>query len=102
MTLLRFFQQVEQVGSVFQEQNPEVVMQVRGNGVWEDYLEIPDNGVSTASSIMGLGMMPAGQRFEVPFTLGTSSWAFDPTASYKPASEVITNLLLLTCKVRYN
>ena len=91
--------QVEQLGPLFQQHNPDVIMQVRGAGVWEDYLEINDNQVSQATSIMGLQMMPAGMRYEVPFTLGTSSWAYDPTAGYKSAASVIANLLLLVSKV---
>ena len=84
---------------MMQEQNSEAIMQVRGSGVWEDYFEIPDNRVSEANAIMDLGMMPAGMRFEVPFTLGTSSWAFDPRASYKSPATIIANLILLVSKV---
>ena len=84
---------------LFVKQNPDVVIQVRGTGNWEDYLELGDHSESQAPSIMGQPFMTAGVHFEVPSTLG-GQWAFNPDAHYKSAEEVIGNLLLITAKVR--
>ncbi|XP_065836284.1 tissue alpha-L-fucosidase-like isoform X2 [Oscarella lobularis] len=88
---------VEQVAPLFVKQNPDVVIQVRGTGNWEDYLELGDHSESQAPSIMGQPFMTAGVHFEVPSTLG-GQWAFNPDAHYKSAEEVIGNLLLITAK----
>eukprot|EP00118_Oscarella_pearsei_P009687 m.56541 g.56541 ORF g.56541 m.56541 type:complete len:622 (+) comp34611_c0_seq3:46-1911(+) len=92
-----FDTKIEQVATVFLAHNPEVVIQVRGTGNWEDYLELGDHSETQAPSIMGQAFMTAGTRFEVPSTLG-SQWAFNPDAHYKSAEEVIGNLLMIAAK----
>jgi alpha-L-fucosidase len=88
---------IEKVGSVFQSSNPEVVIQVRESGDWEDYLELGDHSESQASNIMGRNYMTAGVHFEVPSTLG-HQWAYDPSDTYRSAEDVILNLITITAK----
>jgi hypothetical protein len=83
---------------VFQSSNPEVVIQVRESGDWEDYLELGDHSESQASNIMGRNYMTAGVHFEVPSTLG-HQWAYDPSDTYRSAEDVILNLITITAKV---
>ena len=89
---------VESLGHVFREANPNVMMQIRGNAGWEDYLETGDKVVSSADSIMGLHMMTAGVHFEVPDTLANGPWAFSPKVSYQSAGSVISKLVSLNAK----
>ena len=89
---------VEEVGYIFRAANPDVVMQVRGSGAWEDYLETGDKQTGSADAIMGLQMMTAGIHFEVPDTLANGPWAFSPKVSYQSAGSVISKLVSLNAK----
>lgn len=77
--------------------NPEVVVHVRDGGVWHDYIEPNDHSEDIVASILGLSYAKAGEKFEVPGTLG-EQWAFDPKAVYKDAATVIGDLIKIVAK----
>eukprot|EP00117_Sycon_ciliatum_P018057 scpid54143/ scgid16819/ Tissue alpha-L-fucosidase; Alpha-L-fucosidase I; Alpha-L-fucoside fucohydrolase 1 len=89
---------VESVGHLFRKANPEVVMQIRGAGGWEDYLETGDKQVTLVDAIMSEQMMTAGVHFEIPDTLANGPWAFSPTVSYQTPQSVIGKLVTLNSK----
>ena len=77
--------------------NPEVLVHVRDGGVWHDYIEPNDHSEDIVASILGLSYAKAGEKFEVPGTLG-EQWAFDPKAVYKDAATVIGDLIKIVAK----
>eukprot|EP00051_Salpingoeca_urceolata_P009757 m.118538 g.118538 ORF g.118538 m.118538 type:complete len:641 (-) comp16434_c0_seq4:278-2200(-) len=89
---------LEQVMPFLREQNPDVVLNLR-NGEFSDYFETRDQSEALASSLLGSTTVKSGVQFEVPSVLqSTRQWAYDPTSSQKPASEIVANLLLLNSK----
>lgn len=88
---------IEKVAPVFRSSNPEVVIQVRGYGDWEDYLELSDHSEAQADNIMGRNYMTAGVHFEVPSTLG-KQWSYSPTDTYRSAEDVLLSLIPITAK----
>ena len=77
--------------------NPEVVMHVRDGGIYHDYVEPNDHSEAVVDNILGLTYAAAGDKFEVPGTLG-EQWAYDPTATYKDAPTVISELVNIAAK----
>ena len=77
--------------------NPDVVLHVRDGGVWHDYIEPNDHSEAVVDAILGLSYASAGDKFEVPGTLG-EQWAYDPRATYKDAPTVIRELIAIVAK----
>lgn len=77
--------------------NPDAVMHVRDGGVWHDYVEPNDHSEAIVSAIIGLSYASAGDKFEVPGTLG-EQWAYDPNAHYKDAGTVIKDVIGIVAK----
>ena len=88
---------LEELLPAMRASNSEVVVHVRDGGVWHDYIEPNDHSEEVVSAILGLSYAHAGDKFEVPGTLG-EQWAFDPRATYKGASEVIRDLIGIVSK----
>lgn len=76
---------------------PNVVLHVRDGGVWHDYVEPNDHSEAIVGAILGLPYASAGDKFEVPGTLG-DQWAYDPHANYKSAPTVLRDLIPIVAK----
>lgn len=77
--------------------NPDVVLHVRDGGIFHDYIEPNDHSEAVVDNILGLTYASAGDKFEVPGTLG-EQWAYDPHATYKDAATVINELVNIAAK----
>ena len=88
---------LEDLAASMRQKNPEVVVHVRDGGVWHDYIEPNDHSEAIVSAILGLSYARAGDKFEVPGTLG-EQWAYDPRAVYKGAGEVIRDVVGIVAK----
>ena len=77
--------------------NPDVVLHVRDGGIYHDYVEPNDHSEAIVEGILGLSYAAAGDKFEVPGTLG-EQWSYDPHATYKDASTVINDVVNIVAK----
>lgn len=77
--------------------NPLTVVHVRDGGVFQDVVETNDHSEAVVDAILGLSYAAAGDKFEVPGTLG-EQWAWDPRATYKTASQVVRELVPIVAK----
>jgi alpha-L-fucosidase len=88
---------LEQLVPLMRAMNPDVVLQVRDGGAWHDYIEPGDHSEAVVDAILDLTYARAGDKFEVPGTLG-EQWAFDPKATYKSALTVVRNVIPIVSK----
>ena len=88
---------LEELAPAIRAANPTAVYHVRDGGVWHDYIEPNDHTEAIVGAILGLSYARAGDKFEVPGTLG-EQWAFDPQATYKSAATVIKDLIGIVAK----
>jgi alpha-L-fucosidase len=88
---------IEQLVPAMRAANSEVVLHVRDGGIYHDYVEPGDHSEDVVDAILGLTYASAGDKFEVPGTLG-EQWSYDPHASYKDAPTVINELVNIIAK----
>ena len=88
---------IEMLVPAMRAANPNVVLHVRDGGVWHDYVEPNDHSEAIVGAILGLPYASAGDKFEVPGTLG-DQWAYDPHANYKSAPTVLRDLIPIVAK----
>ncbi len=88
---------LEELVPAMRAANSATVLHVRDGGVWHDYIEPEDHSEAIVAAILGLSYARAGDKFEVPGTLG-EQWAYDPRAVYKGAAEVIRDTIAIVAK----
>jgi alpha-L-fucosidase len=88
---------LELLNPAMRQANPEVVMTVRDEAVFHDYVQTNDHSEACAESLLGISFASAFDKFEVPGTLG-QQWSYDPNAIYKDAAQVIADLISIVAK----
>lgn len=88
---------IEELVPSMRAANPDVVLHVRDGGIYHDYVEPNDHSEAIVEGILGLTYAAAGDKFEVPGTLG-EQWAYDPHATYKDAPTVISDVVNIVAK----
>lgn len=89
---------LDEVAARARAANPGALVLAR-NGVFSDYLELPDQSEAQVSSGVLAFQDGASAPFEVGSTLQLSKqWAFDPKSAQKPASQVLANLIMIRAR----